>query len=107
MDAQVARAGDGNVQELKEISLAMKEYVNGENDAVMQTAVERINKNPGLIARLFPNAFEKEEQRITLDRMRTLYSKKKEFFELYTAIQLDLARQQGNALIASMGMGDR
>lgn len=104
MDAQVARAGDGSVQELKDISLMMKDYIDGESDAVMQTAVARINRNPGLISRIFPNAFEKEEQRITLDRMRTMYQKKKDFFDLYAAIQLDIARKQGDALIASVGM---
>jgi hypothetical protein len=103
--SQVVRSqGDGGVQDLRVISTAMKEYINTENEAVMQTVVDRINRNPGLIRRLFPNAFEKEEQRITLDRMRTFYDKKKQFFELYAAMQLEMARMQGDALVASVGI---
>ncbi len=102
---QVARAqGDWGVQDLNDIATTMTEYINTENEAVMQTAIERINRNPGLIARIFPNAFEKEEQRITLDRMRTLYEKKKQYFELYTAIRVEIARKQGDALVASVGI---
>lgn len=92
------------VEDLKQISTAMKEYINTEDESAMEKVVEKINKKPGLLARLFPNAYEKEEQRITLDRMRTIYKAKKEFFELYTAIQLEIARKQGDALIASAGM---
>lgn len=105
MDEKLSKTSEETpIEELKQISVAMKDYISTENETAMQTVVEKINKKPGLFARLFPNAYEKEQQRITLDRMRTMYKAKKEFFELYTAIQLEIARKQGDALIASVGM---
>lgn len=92
------------IEDLKQISMAMKDYINTEDETAMEKVVQKINKKPGLLSRLFPNAYEKEEQRITLDRMRTIYKAKKDFFELYTVIQLEIARKQGDALIASAGM---
>jgi hypothetical protein len=63
-----------------------------------------MNEKPGLIARLFPTAYEKEQQRITVQRMRSLAKSREDMFKLYTDVQLEIARKQGDALIASVGM---
>ena len=102
---QLARTqGDVTLQELNDISLMMRQSMASENQAVRQAVMERINKDPGLFGRLFPNAFEKEDRRITLERMRSTYEQEKRFLEIYTAVQLQIARKEGDALIASVGM---
>jgi hypothetical protein len=95
---------DVNLQELTDISTMMGDYINNQSDIVRQAVIARVNRNPGLLARLFPNKFEKEDRRIALDRMTTMYEKEKQLLEVFTAVKLQIARRQGDALIASVGM---
>jgi hypothetical protein len=105
MSSQLARTPSGtSTQDLTEISRAMKDYVESENESSMRALVHMMNNKPGFFARLFPTAYEQELEEITLDRMRTMYKAKKKFFELYTEIQLEIARKEGDALIATVGM---
>ena len=104
MSNQLSHVPDASVDDLRQVSTAMKDYVETENESSMQAVVYMIKHKPGFFARLFPTAYEEELERITLDRMRTMYNAKKQFFELYTRIQLEIARKQGDALIASVGM---
>lgn len=104
MSNQLSHVPDASVDELRHISTAMKQYVETENESSMQAVVHMLKHKPGFFARLFPTAYEEELERITLDRMRTMYNAKKQFFELYTRIQLEIARKQGDALIASVGI---
>ena len=92
------------VKDLTEVSNAMKAYVSNENDAVLQMAVERMNQNPGFWHRLFPGAFDKEQSRIALDRVKSAYVAKKQFLDLYVNIQLEIATQRGSALVSATGM---
>jgi hypothetical protein len=93
-----------SVDELKQISVSMQQYIRTENEAALQTALDKINQKPGLLRRLFPTAYEKEQQRITVQRMRSMAKAKEDLFKLYTDVQLEIARKQGDALIASVGM---
>lgn len=103
MNNQLART-DGNISELSDIAGKMREYIKSEDEGVLRSIVETTNKSRSLIDRLFPSAFDEEHKQITLDRMRTIYAKKKQYFELYTEVQLEIARKQGDALVASVGM---
>lgn len=93
-----------SVDELKQISLEVQQYITTENETTLQAALDKMNQRPGLMARLFPTAYEKEQQRITLHKMRSMAEAKEEMFKLYTQVQLEIARKQGDALIASVGM---
>lgn len=81
----------------------MKDYIQHENDQALQTINTYVAKNPGFWRRRFPNEVEKEVSRIDLDRLRTIYEKKKMFFKLYTDVQLEIARRRGEALLVTVG----
>jgi hypothetical protein len=89
--------------DLQLVSAAMKDYIQNESEQALETINANAAKNPGLWRRIFPNAFEKENTRIKLDQIRTIYEAKKVFFKLYTDIQLEMARRQGDALLISLG----
>jgi hypothetical protein len=95
---------DGSVKDLAEISQVMHEYMQTRSDHAIQVAVEKCNERPGVIRRFFPNAYEKEQQRITIQEMRDLAESEEKMLALYTAVRLEIARKQGDALIASAGM---
>ena len=89
--------------DLQVVSSAMKDYIHNENEQALETINTQVAKNPGFWRRLFPNEFEKENARIALDRMRTIYETKKTFFKLYTDVQLEIARRHGEALLVTVG----
>ncbi len=101
---QMVPAGDNPTKDLIEISNGMRKYISNENDAVLEMTVERMNRNPTLWKRLFPDAIESEHQKVTLDRVRWAYATKKGFLDAYVNVQMDIARRSGDALIATVGM---
>lgn len=96
--------GDTSVEYLKQIANAMQQYVSTENEAALQTALDKINQKPDLMARLFPTVLEKEKRLAILQRMRSMGRANEELFDLYTKVQLEIARIQGDALVASVGV---
>jgi hypothetical protein len=104
MDNKLSRLDGTPTEDLRQISSAMQQYLNTENEATLNTAIEKLNQRPGLVQRLFPTAYQKEQQRIDIQRMRSIANSKEEMFRLYTEVQLEIAKKQGDALIASVGM---
>src|SRR2546423_502007 len=100
----LSRIENTTADDLQAISRLMDEYVATENDAVLQTALQKINERPSLFRRLFPTAYEKQQQVAMLEMMRSIAKSKEELFRIYTGVQIEIARKQGDALIASVGM---
>lgn len=101
---KLAKLDSSSIQELQMISDNVRKYVDTENDATLQIALQKINQRPGLLRTLFPGKFEKLQSQLTLEKMQSIYEAKEKMFILYTGIQLEIARQQGDALIAATGM---
>lgn len=104
MENQLSKLGDNSIQDLQAISESVKKYVDTENDATLQVALERINTKPNFWNRLFPNKFTREHDRMTIEKMQSVFTAKEQMFEIYTEVQLEIARQQGDALIQATGM---
>jgi hypothetical protein len=104
MSNQLSRLGDTSVDELKQISAGLQQYLATESEAALKSTLDKIGQKPGLIVRLFPTAIQREEQRNILQRMRSVARANEEMYRLYTDVQLELARKQGDVLIASVGM---
>lgn len=102
--ALLTPSGDSSTKDLIEVSEGMKNYISNENDAVLEMAVERMNRNPTLWRRMFPDAFDREQKKITLDRVRSAWAAKKGFLDGYVAVQMNIASMRGDALIAAVGM---
>ncbi len=105
MSAKLALNSNGvSVDDLKTIAVSMQRYVEAENDETVQQIAVVMQKNSGFWSRLFPTQLQKEQNRAVAERLRSLYKSKEQFFKLYTEVQLEIARKQGDALIASVGM---
>jgi hypothetical protein len=103
----LSQVDDSAISDLMQVGQAMKTYISNENDAVLALVGERMNRNPGLWRGLFPDAFDKEQTKINLDRLRSAYGAKKAFLDVFVAVQLDIAKRRGNALIAATAMDMR
>jgi hypothetical protein len=105
MTDQLAANSTGvSVDDLKKIAVSMQRYVEAENDETVQQIAVVMQKNSGFWSRMFPTQLQKEQNRAVAERVRALYKSKEQFFKLYTDVQLEIARKQGDALIASVGM---
>jgi len=101
---KLARLDSSSIAELQEIANDVKKYVDTENDATLEMAMEKIGEKPNFFQRLFPTKFQKMQNDLTMRKMQSVYQAKERMFEIYTGIQLEIARQQGDALIAATGM---
>jgi hypothetical protein len=102
---QLAKDSSGvSVDDLKNIAVSMQRYVETENDDTVQQIAVVMQKNSGFWSRMFPTQLQKEQNRAVSERVRALYKSKEQFFKLYTDVQLEIARKQGDALISTVGM---
>lgn len=103
-DKLAAKSSGVSVDDLKTIAVSMQRYVESENDETVQQIAVVMQKNAGFWSRMFPTQIQKEQNHAVAERVRALYKSKEQFFKLYTDVQLEIARKQGDALIASVGM---
>ena len=101
---KLSKLDSSSIEELQDISKNVKEYVNTENNAMHQAALAKINQQPTFLQKLFPTRFQKMQQEFMIQNIQNIHNAKEQMFALYTGIQLEIARQQGDALIASTGM---
>lgn len=104
MDNKLSKLEGGSIAELQSISNEVKKYVDTENDATLQVALQKINQKPNFWQKLFPSKFQKMQDDLTINKMQSIYKAKEQMFAIYTGVQLEIARQQGDALIAATGM---
>ncbi len=101
---QLTNLDDTSVGELQEVSNSIKKYVDEENDNTLQYALKKINHDPNLLQRLFPSKFDKMYSGLAMKQVQNVFEAKERMFEIYTGIQLEIARQKGDTLIATTGM---
>lgn len=90
-------------QNLELIANKIRDSVIAENDDVYQLLTNEVNQSPSLMARLFPSAMQREKQALTVQRVKSLASKKEELMTLYFKVKLEMARQEGDTLIKAAG----
>lgn len=101
---KLANLESSSIAELQNIAKDVKKYIDTENDATLEMAMQKINQMPNFFQKLFPSKFQKMQENLTMRKMQSVYDAKERMFEIYTGIQLEIARQQGDALIAATGM---
>jgi len=101
---QISKLDNSAVVELTDIATKVEEFVDTENDASMQLVQERLSQNPTILQRLFPGKFRKMQEQLIMNKMKKRDDAQEVLFDLYTGIKLELARQQGDTLIAATGM---
>ncbi len=90
--------------DLNLIAEKLEQYLGCENDRFLREITEELNKQPGLLARIFPSAAQKEENRLTVEKMKMIFHKREIFFEFYANVKLEIARRLADALAAPIGM---
>lgn len=101
---QLSKLGENSLQDLQSISESIKNYVDRENDVVLQTVVEKIKTNENMLQKLLPNKTTRVYKKMLTEKMYNVFKSQEHMFEIYTEIQIEIARQQGDALIAATGM---
>lgn len=101
---QISKLDNSAVIELTDIASKVEDFVNTENDASMELVQQRLNQNPTILQRLFPGKFRKMQEQLVMNKMKKRDDAQEVLFDLYTGIKLELARQQGDTLIAATGM---
>lgn len=99
---QLLKTNDSS--ELELIAEKARESFIIENDSLYQLLADEANKSPSLMARLFPSELEREKQALTVQRVRSLVGKKEQLMDVYFKVKLEIARQEGEALIQTTGV---
>lgn len=99
----IANMPDTTLTELEQVSSGMHDYVRAATSESREAALEAMNRR-GVMQRLFPTQYEKERQRLGVQTMRQIGEAKRELLEVFTRTQIEIARKQADALIATQGM---
>jgi len=102
MEKMAVTHDDVTMDELQNISAAMQRHVRSETEQSYEEITTAL-KRRGSFFGLFPTAIQKANEQLTIEKMRTLYKAKDQFFQLYTNVQLEIARKRGDALVAAVG----
>lgn len=102
MDKLAVTPDNVTMNELQDIATAMQRHVRNDTEQSMAEINVALQRR-GAFFGLFPTAIQKAHEELTIDRMRSLFHKKEQFFELYTNVQLEIARKRGDALVAAVG----
>ncbi len=98
---KLSKLQDVNSDDIQEISLQMKEYVKNESDTVLQVIADKVNNRPGLLGILFPNSVQREQSKLTVQKMQNLFKSQDALLKAYTDSQIELAKKQADAFITS------
>ncbi|MEU4242931.1 hypothetical protein [Actinoplanes sp. NPDC026619] len=92
-----------SLDELEQVSTGMQEYMRAATAESREAALESMNRR-GVMQRLFPSQYEKERQRIGVQTLRQMSEAKRDLLDVFTRTQIEIARKQADALIATQGM---
>jgi len=102
MQRMAMTSDDVTMDDLQGISAAMQYHVRNESEQSMAEISAALQRK-GAFFGLFPTAIQKTHEALTIEKMRSLYKAKDQFFQLYTNVQLEMARKRGDALVAAVG----
>jgi hypothetical protein len=88
-----------SVDDLLAISEGMKVYISSENDAVLDSVLERINNKPTLMQKIFPGKLGRLQDKIALSQLETAFKDRRALLDAFVATQLEIARRRGDALV--------
>ena len=102
--SNLARLDNSAMGGLQSTAQSIKRFIDLNDDISYNMALNEINKSPSFWERLFPNKYQRMQRDLTLTTMQDAHKARKLMFELYTATQLEITKQQGDAVIKAVGM---
>jgi hypothetical protein len=100
----VEKLESASVEYLSNVAGQMKQLIRDESEEALQGVVSLVEMRPGLLSRLLPTEFEKEKRNIAALQVRQIADNKRAMLALYTEVQLEIARREGEVLIASRSL---
>jgi hypothetical protein len=101
VEVQGAKLSDAPVEYLANVSAQIRQYIREENDDALHGVLALVDQKPALFSRLLPTPLEKEQRRVAGEQVRQIADDKRKMVELYTHFQLEIARREGEVLIAA------
>ena len=101
---QMAKIEEASVEYLSNVSGRMKQFIRDESEDSLEGIVALLDQKPGLLSRLLPTQFEKEARHAASLQLQQIADNKRAMLAVYTEVQLEIARQEGDMLIASRGL---
>ncbi|MEV4638031.1 hypothetical protein AB0J80_11825 [Actinoplanes sp. NPDC049548] len=99
----ISRMPNASLDELDQVAAGMQEYVKAASFESREAALDAMNRR-GVMQRLFPTQYEKEERRNAVQTLRQLSDAKRDLLEISSQVQIEIARKQADALIATQGV---
>jgi hypothetical protein len=97
----VDKMSNAPVEYLSTVSSRVRQFIREDSDEALRSVVELAEQRPGIFTRLLPTPFEKEQRRVAAEQVRQIADNKRGMLDLYTHIQLEIARREGEVLIAA------
>ena len=87
--------------DLQFVANKMQQYISTESEVVLDEITMKMNQRRGLIGVLFPSKIITEHDKLTIEKMRTLFKNREDMLAVYTNTQIELAKKAGEMIIAS------
>jgi hypothetical protein len=92
------------LDDLSTVSDSIRGYLSAQDDAILTTIIDRMNRKPTFWGGLFPDAFERERKKIVIDSFRTAYGHRRALINGFAETQIEIAKRRGDTLIISVGV---
>jgi hypothetical protein len=100
-EVSLSRLDGASVEYLTQLSGSLKTLLRDESEQALQTATAMIQRNPGILQRIFPDALQKESRDIAVHQLRQVASNKRTLLEAYSKVQLEIVAQEGDVVMKS------
>ena len=102
---QTIPSNNGNpIRDLAEVSEMMQQYISTDDDAILKMTITRMNKEQSWWRKVFPDAFGRTQNEISLDSLKTAAKNRKAFIDCFVSTQLEIARRRGDALVTATAL---
>jgi hypothetical protein len=91
------------IEELEELAATMQRSARAGNENGM-AEINMALQRKGPLFGLFSTKIQRAHERLTIDKMQSLHDRKEHMLELYTEVQMEIARKRGEGIIAAVGL---
>jgi hypothetical protein len=105
-EQSLSNIGNTNTSEtLQAVDKNAKNIIQAGEDAVFQTVQHEVRRRPGLFGLMFPGKILRENDELTIQKMRDTYKSRQDIVKAYIDAQVELVKNQGQMSIKSKLQG--
>ena len=102
-NAELQRLDDQPMDVLVKVADEVRGYMLDADASAKHVSQLQLERRLSLFSRLFPTAFEREQQRLASSTVRAIAESKLALLEYHAELQLAMAKQKGQTLLAAQG----